>query len=148
MGKVGGRAMTALTFTVPGDPVGKGRPRATARGGFARMYTPAATSSYEAKVATFALQVKPEGWPMDCAYNVTIEASFTIPNSWSQKKRAALIGSQCCKKPDWDNIGKIVSDSLNGVLWKDDAQVIGKVVKVWADVGMVRVSVVADGGMT
>ena len=28
------------------------------------------------------------------------------------------------KKPDWDNIGKIVSDSLNQIAYKDDAQVV------------------------
>ena len=27
-------------------------------------------------------------------------------------------------KPDTDNILKIVKDALNGVLWKDDAQVV------------------------
>ena len=27
-------------------------------------------------------------------------------------------------KPDWDNIGKIISDALNGIAYKDDAQVV------------------------
>lgn len=28
------------------------------------------------------------------------------------------------KKPDWDNIGKIVTDALNGVAYHDDAQIV------------------------
>jgi Holliday junction resolvase RusA-like endonuclease len=27
-------------------------------------------------------------------------------------------------KPDWDNIGKLVCDSLNGILWRDDAVIV------------------------
>ena len=39
--------MSAVEFTVPGAPVGKGRPRMAA----GRMYTPAKTASYESLVA-------------------------------------------------------------------------------------------------
>ena len=34
----------AVEFFVPGQPVGKGRPRATVRAGRARLYTPARTA--------------------------------------------------------------------------------------------------------
>ena len=40
-----------IEFTIPGPPVGKGRPRATTVGGMARMYTPKKTASYEGLVA-------------------------------------------------------------------------------------------------
>ena len=46
----------AVEFFVPGQPVGKGRPRATVRAGRARLYTPAKTEKYEARVALFAQQ--------------------------------------------------------------------------------------------
>jgi Holliday junction resolvase RusA-like endonuclease len=26
-------------------------------------------------------------------------------------------------KPDWDNLGKMLSDALNQVIWSDDAQI-------------------------
>jgi len=32
----------AIYFVVPGQPVGKGRPRASSQGGYVRMYTDAA----------------------------------------------------------------------------------------------------------
>ena len=33
------------------------------------------------------------------------------------------------KKPDWDNIGKVVADSLNQVAYRDDAQVVDSQVR-------------------
>ena len=38
-----------VEFFVPGQPVGKGRPRATVRAGRARLYTPARTADAEAR---------------------------------------------------------------------------------------------------
>ena len=37
-----------IQFTVPGQPVAKGRPKFTMQGGFARAYTPKKTADYEA----------------------------------------------------------------------------------------------------
>ena len=45
-----------LTFEIPGDPVAKARPRASMVAGRARLYTPAKTEKYEARVALFAQQ--------------------------------------------------------------------------------------------
>ena len=45
-----------LTFEIPGDPVAKARPRAAMVAGRARLYTPAKTEKYEARVALFAQQ--------------------------------------------------------------------------------------------
>lgn len=28
------------------------------------------------------------------------------------------------KKPDWDNVGKIICDALNGIAYRDDAQIV------------------------
>ena len=46
--------MEPIAFSMVGTPIGKGRPRATARGGFARVYTPAPTRLYEGSVAAAA----------------------------------------------------------------------------------------------
>lgn len=43
-------------------------------------------------------------------------------------------------KPDWDNVGKIVCDALNGIAWHDDAQVTQATVrKLYGPVPMVTV---------
>ena len=33
------------------------------------------------------------------------------------------------KKPDWDNIGKIICDSLNQIAYRDDAQIVDSQVR-------------------
>lgn len=116
-----------LTFTVPGAPIGKGRPRVTTRGGkFASMYTPEKTVNYEGLVAHSA-KVAMNGMPlMDGPASVRLEIVCQVPASWSQKKRTqALAGTVYpTTKPDIDNVEKAIFDGLNGVVWRDDVQVV------------------------
>lgn len=38
-----------------------------------------------------------------------------------------------CVKPDWDNIGKLVSDGLNNLAYNDDCQIVdARVIKRWS----------------
>lgn len=100
-----------ISFTVPGPPVPKGRPRVTRSG---HAYTPARTAEYErlvALVATAARQ-REKAWPLDAKYAVEIIAY-----------RAACRG-------DADNIAKGALDGCNGVLWKDDGQVMDLRVRI------------------
>lgn len=110
------------TFTVPGKPTGKGRPRATIRGGHAAMYTPAKTASYENKVALSYVANNPNAKPFAAvvALQVSIVATFAIPKSWSKKRKAEAMWHT--GKPDADNLIKCL-DALNGVAWHDDSQV-------------------------
>ena len=51
------------------------------------------------------------------------------------------------KKPDWDNIGKIICDALNGIAYADDAQVTdGRVVKRYSAEPRVVVELEPDPG--
>lgn len=115
----------AIYFVVPGQPVGKGRPRASSRGGFVRMYTDAKTLSYEAAIAhqaTFAMSV----WSVfDTAISLRVVAFYAIPGSWSKRKQMqALNGELIPGKPDLDNVAKAVLDACQGVIYQDDKQVI------------------------
>jgi Holliday junction resolvase RusA-like endonuclease len=113
-----------LTITIPGAPVGKQRARAT-RGG--RMYTPAKTANTEAFVKLCAMQALPEKYEIAVEpLFVAVEAICDVPASWSKKKReTALSGvSRPTGKPDLDNIAKLYCDALNGIVWKDDAQIV------------------------
>lgn len=111
-----------VTFSVPGNPVGKGRPRATSRGGFTRMYTPKKTADYEKRVqmAYFlaAGRAKIESGPV----SVILDIYCQCPKATSQKKRAEMPIPRD-KKPDIDNVEKCVLDGLNGHAWRDDGQV-------------------------
>jgi Holliday junction resolvase RusA-like endonuclease len=115
-----------IRFVVPGAPQGKGRPRVGKIAGQARMFTPAKTVAYEglvAHAAQLALAGRPllEG-PLGC--NLHIDCP--VPQSWSQKKqRMALAGEILpTTKPDVDNVLKAICDGCNGVLWRDDVQVV------------------------
>ena len=55
------------------------------------------------------------------------------PKSISKKKREELLKGYPMKKPDLDNVAKIILDALNGIAWKDDTQVVGlRVNRMWA----------------
>lgn len=110
-------------FKIQGEPMGKGRPRFTKVG---RTYTPKETSNYENWVKLCFKETYPYATPTEERLRVYIDAFFTIPKSFSKKKKElaydALISPT--KKPDCDNIAKIILDALNGIAYKDDKQVV------------------------
>ncbi len=116
----------AITFTIPGEPVAKGRARSFVRNGHVAHYTPQKTARYENLVRLVAQQTIGEKAPIECAVVLIVRAFFSIPSSWSLKKqRAAAIGEIAhTKRPDLDNIVKSIKDGANGVAWKDDSQVV------------------------
>jgi Holliday junction resolvase RusA-like endonuclease len=133
-----------ISFTVPGAPVAKGRARATMVQGRARLYTPDKTASYEGKAAYMAKQAMAGAHPLTGPVALSIRAVFAIPTSWTKKRLAAhaIRPEWVIKKPDADNIGKIVADSLNGVCFVDDCQVASMVTtKIYGAVPCVEVSV-------
>lgn len=115
-----------IRFTIPGDPVAKGRPRATTIGGKARMFTPAKTERFESKVAVFAQQAMAGRAPLDQALVVRIEVWMPIPASWSGTKQRAAIAGQIrpTGRPDADNLAKAVTDGANGIVWCDDSRIV------------------------
>lgn len=136
--------LTNVAFTVPGEPQGKGRPRATTRGGKARVFTPAKTVAYEGLVAHAAQQAMAGHPPLEGALVVEVLTFRMPPASWSnRKKQEALIGAirPTCK-PDGDNIAKAIGDGGNGVVWQDDAQIVDwRIAKFYGATPGVRVNV-------
>ena len=52
------------------------------------------------------------------------------------------------KKPDWDNIGKVVTDSLNQIAYRDDAQVVdAQVRKFFSEQPRIEVTIQAASTM-
>lgn len=112
-------------MTVPGIPQGKERPRTTRDG---HVYTPTKTKRYERHVRQCCpedLEQFPEGTPL----RLVVEAKFPIPKSWSKKKKERMYSSPAMTKPDWDNIGKIISDALNQLAYADDKQITSALVQ-------------------
>lgn len=114
-----------LHFSVDGPPRGKGRPRITTRGGFPRAYMDEKTRAYEEQIAWAAKAAGAQ--PLELPCTVVVTAVMPIPPSWSAKRKQAALAGHHVAKPDCDNILKCL-DALNGVAWKDDAQIF------WANV--------------
>jgi len=123
-----------LSFELPGPPYGKARHRTTRTG---INYTPKETVSYEGLVKHTFRTKFPDWLPSAfTSFVMTIVAVFPIPKSVSKKKRLQMISGAIrpISRPDWDNVGKVVSDSLNKIAYRDDSQVVdGRVVKVYGE---------------
>lgn len=129
-------------FEIPGEVVGKGRPRMNTRTG--RAYTPTKTKNYEYFVRQWFVLKYPRFEITDEAVRVTIIAYLEIPKSTSKKRREQMIKNEIrpTKKPDIDNITKIILDALNKFVYKDDTQVVELIVrKYYADTPKVYVKV-------
>ena len=112
-----------MFLTIDGEPRGKGRPRFTRSG---HAYTPRETTEYEHKIRVEWL----------CQFGLTrintgpvaveIRAFYKIPAHASTADRERMMYGELvpCKKPDIDNVIKIVLDALNGTAYTDDTQVV------------------------
>lgn len=115
-----------VLFTIPGEPKGKGRPKFSRQGNFVRTYTPEVTASYENLVRLEYQRQCGIFLGKDVQLTMDIRAYFGIPKSVSKAKRAAMIDGTVrpTKKPDMDNIVKIIADSLNSFAYHDDSQIV------------------------
>jgi Holliday junction resolvase RusA-like endonuclease len=112
-------------------PRGKGRPRGRIvkpRHGpmFINFYTDSDTVDFERALAWRAEGAMKGRPPLEGPLAIRIYAMMPIPKSWPNRDRdAALAGTKFhMSTPDVDNIGKICLDSLNGIVWSDDKQVV------------------------
>lgn len=121
-----------ISFSIPGEPQGKGRAKVVKIAGFTRMATPQKTVAYEGLAAMAAQAAMGSIAPFDGACSIHVEAVYAMPKSMSRVKQSqALAGViRPTKKPDGDNILKAVCDGINGVVWRDDVQAVdARVVK-------------------
>lgn len=115
-----------IDFTIPGQPVAKGRPKFARRGNHVTAYTPEKTQSYENLVKLAASQAMAGGQPYVGPVQLDVYLGMQIPASWSKlRQRSASNGRiAATKKPDADNVLKAIKDGCNGIVWRDDAQVV------------------------
>lgn len=119
-----------LTLIIPGEPVTKARPRVTKAG---ITYTPAKTVNYETFIQElFAIRYRTHV-PFEGALICDVRAFFGIPKSWTAKKKKQALERNLrpTSRKDWDNLGKIISDALNGLAYRDDGQIVDGRVRKW-----------------
>lgn len=111
-----------VNFTIDGEPVGKARPRMNTRTG--KAYTPDKTRMYEDYTKLlYRSQVK---YYFEGYVRLTIKAFYGIAKSDSKKVKEQKNNNilRPSKKPDIDNVIKLIADSLNDIAYKDDTQIV------------------------
>lgn len=129
-----------ITFTIPGEPVGKGRPRATTIGGHARLFTPKKTRSWERLAADVMVLTwcripgcRGQG-PIRVPVRVVVEAVCSRPKRLVPRSMGGTLAKSSKlsdgrlwrpTKPDADNVAKAALDALvlAGIIL-DDVQVV------------------------
>ena len=115
-----------IAFEIPGPVVGKQRPKFARVGAFTRTYTPEKTVAYENLVKHYAAEAMDKAAPWEMPVVLKIAVYRTVPASTSKKNRAAALAGTLrpANKPDCDNIAKAIADAMNGIVYKDDAQIV------------------------
>ncbi len=129
-------------FDVPGKIIGKGRPRLNSYTG--TVYTPTKTKDYESLVQQYFLLKYPKFKPFEGRVQVEINARFQIPKSANKTEKSLMLENKVnpTKKPDIDNIVKIILDAMNGVAFNDDIQITKlNVEKSYADEESVQIKI-------
>lgn len=114
-----------VSFTIPGNPVAQGRPRAARRGNRIMMYDPKPSKDYKEYVANIAKEYAPEE-PTEAALGVQMKIYREIPKSTTKKDRK-LINEGLKRpvvRPDASNYAKGIEDALSGIIYKDDSQIV------------------------
>jgi len=132
---------TRLEFVIPGVPM------AWARAGSngSQRFTAAPQRAYKRAAGLLAKRAMGGRALFMGPVALGLVAVFEPPASWTKKVRAAALAGEVVPtvKPDWDNLGKIVSDAMNEVVYKDDAQIFeAHIAKRYGEVARVEVAVI------
>ena len=115
-----------ISFTIPGECVPQGRPRAgKTKYGKIVMYDPKQSKDYKQFVSLIARQHAPKT-KLEGALSVRMKIYRQIPKSTTKKDRALFLAGikRPVVKPDIDNYTKGVLDALNNIIYHDDSQVV------------------------
>lgn len=131
-----------VSFIIYGEPAGKGRPQTKVmysangftdkktgkvRNTMVNNVTPKKTVIYENQVKTIYQEKFPGfQFPDDAMLDLRIMAYYSVPKSKSKKVKEQMLKGliRPTKKPDMDNVVKIIADSLNKIAYRDDTQIV------------------------
>ena len=112
-----------ILLEIPGPPVPKERPR---KGRYGNFYTPEKTRDYEKTIRLAFILKYPRHESWAGPVSMVVMAYVKTPTD----------------RPDGSNILKLVEDALNGLAYRDDAQIIdARILKVKAEDQAQRVTI-------
>ncbi len=107
-----------------GLPVPQGRPRTRIVGRvgkrpFATIYDPQNSRIWKQTVAVQVQAHLPADWRL-FEGPLRLELLFRLPRPQSARKSEVYPA----KRPDWDNLSRGITDALEGVLYRNDSQIV------------------------
>lgn len=122
-----------VRLVIPGAPVGKARPRVTSHGTF----TPAKTRRAEQDVRSIWREAGghclPDG-PVVAHIHIYVDRPASHYTSKGELNATGRRTPFPVRKPDIDNQIKLFGDSLNGLAYRDDSQIVEiHARRVWSD---------------
>lgn len=129
-----------IIIHVPAVPIPQPRQRhrivASSGHIYAHNYTPSRhpVNAFKASVQ-YAFAQAYSGSPLDGPLCVEIVCVFPRPKSKMRKRGSMPREPYVAKRADWDNVGKAISDALNGIAWHDDGQLVDVRVQRWMAAG-------------
>lgn len=125
--------MKDFNFTIPLTPTTQQRVRVGKFGG----YKTKSQRLSESKII-YHMEQHRQTPLIDGAIILEVICYFQRPQKHFRKTKGVLVQKEDApyyytQTPDWDNIGKQISDCGNGIIWKDDKYIAdGRVVKVYS----------------
>lgn len=124
-----GDMMKSVSFHVPGKPQGKARARTfyNEKAEKHTSVTPEKTVLYENLIKTMYINAaRGKKFEKGTPVVLRVIARFMPVSSASKKMQRQMLDGEIypLKKPDMDNIIKVVADALNGVAYLDDTQIM------------------------
>jgi Holliday junction resolvase RusA-like endonuclease len=139
--------VSRVTLTIPGEPVGWGRPTPVARLNaagepYVMMVTQEQTREAKKAVRKAFKRKYPNHRPWTGPVMLRFTAIFETPSSFNKALRAAAVEGKlyAVKKPDKDNIEKLIKDALSKIVYADDQQVMGGGIKRYGSPARVEIS--------
>lgn len=130
-----------IRFDIPGPPVGKARARVPRSG---HAYTPAKTRQHEGYIRHLAALAMAGKAPLDGPVSVVVSVGVEPPRSWSKRKRADALAGRVLPiaRGDIDNYLKSIMDACQGIVYRDDKQVVDvRAIKRYNDPSVTAISV-------
>ena len=109
-------------FLVPSEPIPAARPRVTIHGTYNPKSSLMTRLGYQLK--DIIMNNDYHGLPLENQIAIDIQFFMPVPRSWSKKKKDSTEGKFHGVRPDLDNLIKFILDATNGIIVKDDKQIV------------------------